>query len=179
MKKKNLFLSISLLFLGGINASEMARIRAKHLLASHDLGAVTLRHDGMSFHVRQGGALHKVESYDVDPVLRKVNKANLGAFLKAGKIGVVKMSDGSFALHSHIQGLGGGVFGANFGFFAGKFAVHFVGQGLIQVAALCTGPAYGVTLASLEACLLPEIEAFSNVVGCATGIATAVATGPV
>jgi len=108
MKKNNLFLSISLLFLSSASASEMARIRAKHLIASHELGAVTLRHDGMSFHVRQGDALHKVESYDVDPVLRKINKSNLGAYLKQGRIGVTKLSDGSFALRSHMQGLGGG-----------------------------------------------------------------------
>jgi hypothetical protein len=133
----------------------------------------------MSFHVRQGGALHKVESYDVDPTLRKIDKSNLAAYLKQGKIGVVKLSDGSFALRSQMQGLGGGILGGNFGFWLGKASVHFVGHGLIQVAALCSGPAYLVTLASLEATFLPEIEAASNIVGCAAGIAVATATGPV
>jgi len=118
--KKNIFLSISLLLISSLSASEMARIRAKHLLAPHDLGAVTLRHDGMSFHVRQGGALHKVESYDVDPVLRKVNKSNLGAYLKAGKISVARMSDGSFALRSHVKGLGGGPISGMIAYWATK-----------------------------------------------------------
>jgi hypothetical protein len=120
MKKNNLFLSISLLFLSSASASEMARIRAKHLYASHELGAVTLRHDGMSFHVRQGGALHKVESYDVDPTLRKINKSNLGAYLKQGRIGVTKLSDGSFALRSQMQGLGGGPISGMIAYWATK-----------------------------------------------------------
>jgi len=132
-----------------------------------------------SFAVLHEGKVSPVERHWLDRPLRKMNQEQLGSFLKTGYITAHKMDNGEFNLKSHGRLRGGGPAGATVGFYAGKFLVHFVGHGTMFVVACCTGPAFPVTLASLEATFLVPLEAASNVGGLAGGIAGGVVTGPV
>jgi hypothetical protein len=97
-----------------------------------------------------------------------------------GKFKVSKFSNGEYAVRADGDLKGGGALGATGGAIFGKFLVHFIGQGVIQIAAICTGPAYPATILALEAALLPTvIEPLSNVAAIGCGIAGGVATGPV
>lgn len=97
-----------------------------------------------------------------------------------GKLKVSKFNNGEYAIRAHGDLRGGGALGATGGALFGKFLVHFIGQGAIQVVALCTGPAYPATLVALEASVVPLIiEPLSNVAAVGFGVAGAVATGSV
>ena len=76
-----------------------------------------------------------------------------------------------------------GVGGALTGFWTAKFLTHLVGHGIIAgvtagVAIVCPPAAYTVGV-SLEYTFGPVIEATSNVMGLAGGIAGGTVTGPV
>lgn len=79
---------------------------------------------------------------------------------------------------------GGGVAGANAGFWTGKFAVHLAAQGTYLLIAggvsLVATPATGLAVYNaLQYTCAPVVEASSNAVGLSLGLATGVATGPV
>lgn len=147
---------------------------------THDLKELKLLHSSNSFSVFDKGKVKKVNPCWVDKEIRTVSVERLGKLLEHGYLSVNKMSDGEFKVQAHARGEGGGVLGATGGAIFGKFLVHFIGHGVIQIAALCTGPAYPVTVLALEAALLPiVIEPLSNVAAIGCGILGGVATGPV
>lgn len=78
------------------------------LLASHKLGAVQLEKDDKGFHILQNGKKTPVNSYDVDPLLRKMNCDQLKAFQKHGYVTGKKLSNGEYTIKAHVRGLGGG-----------------------------------------------------------------------
>jgi hypothetical protein len=126
----------------------------------------------------KGSKIRKINSYDVDPVLRKMNDEQLVKALVGAKIRVSQFSNKDYKLELAGGLKGGGVGGATLGFYAGKFLVHFIGHGTILVVSALTGPAAPATAAALEATFLPAIEAASNVGGIAGGIIGGTASGP-
>ena len=136
-------------------------------------------HTGKYFTVTDHDRSYKVGPEGLDNTLKNINKANLALFLKKGRIAPHKLSDGSYMLRGHVNGLGGGPTGAMIGSYVGKFTVHFLGHGAMFIAAACTGPAFPVTLAALEATFIAPLEAASNVGAVGGMIIGAVATGPV
>lgn len=132
------------------------------------------------FFVQSGEDVIKVKPHDIDKSIRSLSVKSLASFVAAGNsIRAHKFDNGEFSLAPYGKIHGGGPGGATAGFYIGKFATYFVCHGAIQVAALCTGPAYLVTLASLEGTFLPTIELASNTVALGTGMIGAVMTGPV
>lgn len=127
------------------------------------------------------GKISVVKDHHLDQSLRNISSDNIKRFLSEldGFVRVQKDETGDFHLESFMRLRGGGIFGANAGFYIGKFAVYFVAHGTIAIISACTGPAAGVTYAALEGTFAAPIEAASNVVGLGTGIAAAAATGPV
>ena len=143
------------------------------------LSGVELYHCNGQFVVGHEGSLCKVDINDVDAKLRNLTSDELENYAGMGKFLIKQYDNGQFSVKTAGGLNGGGAGGATAGFYIGKFLTHFVGQAGIQIAAICTGPAYPVTLAALEATCLPVIEAASNVVGLGCGVVGAVATGPV
>lgn len=144
MNKAAFITSTTLLLSIGCGASEVARIRSKHIIASHELGRVTLRHDGSLFTVQRGKESHKVASYDTDQVLRQLNKINLARYLQNGRIRVSKLSDGSFILRSHIDGLGAGPLSGQIAYWVTKSLCYGTAAAAAGTAVAATGGAAGV-----------------------------------
>lgn len=123
--------------------------------------------------------VQRIQRAHIDKELLDVPADKMEQVLQHMALRPVKMDNGKYVLHAHGRIKGGGVGGATFGFFAAKFAVHFVCHGVIFIVAACTGPAAPATAAAIEACALPFIESASNLAGLAGGIAGGVVTGPV
>jgi hypothetical protein len=138
-----------------------------------------LFHANGKFHIVYKDQAQVIDNHWVDKPLRGIDQEKLKKFLKNGYISVHKMDNGEFNLKSNMRITGGGVGGATVGFYAGKFSVYFVGHGAMYIAALCTGPAFPVTLAALESTFIVPLEAASNAAGLAGGMVGGVATGPV
>lgn len=149
------------------------------ILRTNDTGNCSLHYGINGFKVKEGSKCHAIESYDLDPELRQLNCTTMAKYLSVGKIKLSRGNDGSFMCRSHIDGKGGGVLGFWGGFFTGKFVTHFVCHGAILLAGACTGPAAPATIAALEATFFLPIGVAANTVGATTGMALAVATGPV
>jgi hypothetical protein len=70
-------------------------------------------HTGKYFTVTEHDISCKVGHESLDSTLKHVNKTNMAAFMKRGRISAHKMSDGSYTLRGHVNGLGGGpIFGS-------------------------------------------------------------------
>lgn len=99
-------------------------------------------------------------------------------------IQIFQFSNGEYGLHLKTRLVGGGAWGAIIGVVTGKFIVHAVG-GVVAGAAglgatLIAGPVAGWAVAAgTWGVIAPTVEATSTAVALATGIAGAVATGPV
>ena len=143
------------------------------------LGNLNLYHGKKGFYVRQDDKKQTIKKYFTDPMLRDITKTQLKAFLANGYLSINQMDDGEFSLKANGRIVGGGVIGASIGAFLGKAAVYVVGHGAIQIVAICTGPAYPITVLALEGCFAVPIEAASMAGAVAGGIALGVATGPV
>ena len=62
-----------------------------------------------AYHIFDEGKMHKVKSYDADPVLRRMNSLQLKKFVDAGcSIRAHKLNNGDYALRSFVPGKGGG-----------------------------------------------------------------------
>ena len=143
------------------------------------MGSLDLYHSKKGFYVRQDDKKQTIKKHFTDPMLRDITKPQLKAFLTAGYLTINQMEDGEYSLKAKGRMVGGGALGASIGAFLGKAAVYVVGHGAIQIVALCTGPAYPVTVLALEGCFAVPIEAASMAGAVAGGIALGVATGPV
>jgi hypothetical protein len=136
-------------------------------------------HTGKYFAVTQGDCSRRVTSDCMDNTVRNLNANNLCKFLEKGSLRATQMSDGNYMLRAHVDGKGGGVLGFWGGFFTGKFLTHFVCHGAIAIVSSFAGPAAPVVFGSLEATFMLPIGVAANTVGATTGMAMAVATGPV
>ena len=103
------------------------------------------------FLVACDGKISVIKDHHLDQSLRNISSENIKRFLSEldGFVRVQKDESGDFHLESFMRLRGGGIFGANFGFYAGKFTVHFLGHGTMLIIAGLTGPAAPATLASL------------------------------
>ncbi len=172
---KHLLLSLLLFPLAAMGM----QIEQHQISAPSALGVFKLLRTEDGFSVLKNNVEHEVKSHDIDPVLKKLTRDQLVTVLAGTRIRVTQFDNEDYKLALAGGLKGGGVGGATFGFYAGKFTVLFLGHGAMQVAALATGPAYFPTLAALEGCFALQLHAASNIVGLAGGIAGAVATGPV
>lgn len=174
------YIAIAILTIMSFNIFSMQRLGQTPLITSSKLEETLLMHVNKKFFIRHKGSTQLVQSAWVDKNLRNLTTLQLANYLKHGNmLDVNKADDGSFSIKEHIKAPGGGLGGATFGFYAGKFAVHFVGHGAMLIAAALTGPAAPATYLALEATFALPLEAASNVVAVGASIATAVATGPV
>lgn len=156
------------------------QIPSKNVRTHHIKDPISLYCDDEGFLVKKGDELVRVNNYDIDPTFRGRDMKDILKYTALdNKFRISECDNGEYKVSPASDLRGGGIFGAQGGFLLGKFLVHFVGQGVIQIAALCTGPAYPATVVALEATFLPFIEAASNVVALGTGVAGAVITGPV
>ena len=122
---------------------------------------------------------HVIEKAFMDKTARDMTKESLKHFVKTGYFALNQTNDGTFTLKTHYRLPGGGILGATIGAFLGKATVSIVGHGVIQLVALCTGPAYFPTMMALESCFGHAIEIASVKGAIAGGIALGTATGPV
>ncbi|MCL4275979.1 MAG: hypothetical protein KJZ77_19055 [Anaerolineales bacterium] len=171
-------ISLLLLLISSVSLSAM-ELAEYSVQAPRCLGDLKVIAADDGFYVQKGDLLTRVQNHDVDQILKDARKARAMKALKNSYISVSQYSNGDYKLKLNGRLNGGGLIGANVGFYAGKFAVHFIGHGTIAIVSACTGPAAAVTAASLEATFLPVIEGASNIVGLAAGIGLSVATGPV
>ena len=92
------------------------------------------------YRVFDGKEYHAVKSYDVDPMLRKIQARQLKKFIEnGGKIRPVKLDNGDYVLRANVPGLGGGIV---VGLLA-TFATAIVGTGATLVATVAAIPSTG------------------------------------
>ncbi len=150
------------------------------VMAPQKLGKVSLSVNAGEYSVLQAGKTHKIESYDVDPVLRKMDTKQLAKFQQNNSVAIGQLSDGSFKVDAKLGLKGGGVFGAWLGSTLGYGLVTLTGHGLIQIVSLCTGPLfYAPVSATLTKMFAIPIHAAASAAGIACGVSGAVVTGPV
>lgn len=146
---------------------------------------LTLVHENNNFRVESEEGSFPIQRCYMDKELRGISPdklakfATAGAYLQLNKF--ENSSDYTLRLNGRLNG--GGLLGANAGFYTGKFLVNLAGHGTIVIisagTAIVGGPAAGLAMAAaLEKTFALPIEAASNVVGLGTGIAGAVVTGP-
>lgn len=187
MKNKSIIFSFLALSIFSVHAMDLSLVssspkKVPSVRTFGDESRIQVFHHGKDFYIKenQNPELKCVHSYDVDPLLKKMNSEQLAQFQRAaGYIVAKRLSNGEYKLRARVNGVGGGILGAEVGFFAGKFAVHFVAHGAILIVGACTGPAAPATIAALECTFMPFIEATSNVAAIGTAIVVATATGPV
>lgn len=160
-------------------ALKKVRIDPSSVHASYTLGDVALYHGKKGFVVRQDDKKYVINECFMDSTARNLTREQLATFLTTGYFALNQANDGTFLLKAHQRVVGGGVIGASIGAFLGKAAVYVIGHGAIQIVAICTGPAYPVTVLALEGCFAVPIEAASMAGAIAGGMALGVATGPV
>jgi len=181
MSYKALYICIACSLVSGYSrADELSDVKMPATMQN-----ARLFHSENGFTVVQDGNEKNIQSCFVSPDIRNISPELLGKFIAADnylKLSELNNVNGSvdYKLDACSRLRGGGLTGAWLGAIAGKAVVHFVGHGAILLAGACTGPAMPVTVAALEAALLPTvIEPASNVAAIAGGIAGGVATGPV
>lgn len=140
---------------------------------------INVLHDKEGFMVADDSMITRVNTYDVAPMLRNMDPEKAAKVLSATKLKVTKLSNGEFLIDPHGELNGGGTVGAAIGFWVGKGTVYILGHGAIIAAGIGSGPwGFTATVASLEAQFAAPIEAASNQVALAAGLALGVATGP-
>lgn len=133
------------------------------------------------FLVSEGDRLTLVKDHNIDTSIRNISSINLKRFLAEydGYVRIQKDDEGDFHLESFCRLKGGGILGANVGWYVGKFAVYGVSYGALGLVAACTGPGFKVVFPALIKTFAAPIEYASNVAACGTAIASAAATGAV
>lgn len=119
-----------------------------------------------------------VEGKEAEEIIKKIQHASSPHYIR-----VKQMSDGNYSLQLCGRLLGGGIAGAQIGFWGGKFLTHFAIQSGVALATgvvfiICPPAAAPFCMAVKKTIAFPA-EALSNQVGLACGIAGAVTTGPV
>jgi hypothetical protein len=192
---KSSALVISIILSLGIQASQMLRPTGhgcqqhhfgnqvktvmKNRVATRDGSGPIIGHTGKYFAITDGDRSCRVTSDCMDNTVKHLNSNNLCKFLEKGSLKATKMSDGNYMLRAHVDGKGGGVLGFWAGYFSGKALTHFVCHGILLGVSSLAGPAAPAAFAALEATFMLPISVGANTVGATTGMALAVATGPV
>ena len=90
------------------------------LVATSSISGAVVSHTGKYFAVTESDRSFRVGREGLDNTLKNINKTNLGLFLKKGRIAPHKLSDGSYMLRGHVNGLGGGPMLASFSYWCVK-----------------------------------------------------------
>lgn len=173
---KSLFLSIvSFCFM------QAQQIDKKALCVPQRLGNISLCHDNNGFTVITNSQSIPIQPCFLDKELRGISKRKLSQIIAAGGyLSINKINEeNQYSLKLNGRLLGGGVVGANVGFWIGRLGTSFLGHGAILVAGALTGPAAPATILALEGSFGFYIESTANAAGLAGGILGAVITGPV
>lgn len=142
---------------------------------------ILLHHDG-DFHLIQKGKLSKIPFENMRGFKKKLSKDQFKGFLKnGGYLWLSKNDQDDYFVEAKMRGLGGGIGGANAGFWAGKFLTYLVVHGAIAIVTVpvsIVNPIAGAALhGSIYSTISIPVEAVSNTVGLAAGLAGGVATG--
>lgn len=140
---------------------------------------VDLLLDQEGFMVKSGELVTRVQKHDTHPVLRKANIKTLAKYGAHNKFVVRNFDNGHYSVEPASELRGGGAIGAVIGSTLGYGLVTFVGHGCIQIAGICSGPAYYPVVASLEKMCAVPIHLAATKAGVAGGVIGGVATGPV
>lgn len=121
---------------------------------------------------------------ETEEILEILMQAGVMGASKSNYILITQAHDGTYILHAKSRMLGGGIWGAWAGCFAGKFIVHISAQAAIMVVSgavsLVATPAAGAAVyVALTKTTAIAVEATSIAAGLAGGIAGGVITGPV
>ncbi|KIX85660.1 hypothetical protein KG892_01300 [Vermiphilus pyriformis] len=183
MFKHIIFFSFLSFSIQAMEKHQSIEFSGRSVLASSILGNIRVRYNGINYSVINNEKEVQVPMYSVDALLRKMKPEHLKKFITCGYIKVKRFEDGCYALESRIRGEGGGILGANVGFWTGKFITHLVAQTGIAIAttgvAIVCPPAATPFFYAAQATIAPAVEAASNVVGLGIGIVGAATTGPV
>lgn len=124
-----------------------------------------------SFYALQGDRVTKIKNYDVDPLLKKLNKKQLANFLKSGYIKVSQAGE-DLKLEGMPRGKGGGPIAGMCAAWMVRAIMYTggatVGGGAIVVSTATTGPG-GVALAGAT------VPAWAAYMATTEGAATAAA----
>ena len=143
---------------------------------SHDIELIC---DNNGFLIKNGEDFKRIEPCNTDKLFRDLGLKDTIKYAFQGRFKVIGIENGNYKIDALMGLKGGGVFGANFGFWFGKFIVHFLSHGAIAIISAFTGPASYVTALSLEGTFITGIETASNVSAVACGIFFGTLTGPV
>lgn len=167
------------------SVSNTEKFVIKHSALSYpdDLKVEELYHDEQGFHVLCNNEIQDIEHGFVDSLIRNMDNQQLAYFQEIGQIEICPSTEGLFSLKAYVLLKGGGLFGANAGFWFGKIVTYLIAHGTIAAVSGTVGifcPSAGWTVASaLEKALFIPIEKASNAVGIGLGIAGGTLTGPV
>lgn len=124
-------------------SDHIVKIENENIFASHALKKLDLYYDGSDFKICHNKRMYTVENHELDPTLRKINASNIQQFLKVGSIRVSQLSDGRFALKSHIKGLCGGPVSGAVAYWATKTICYGTAVAAAESAKVITGGAAG------------------------------------
>lgn len=160
--------------------NELIVLTSKSVITSSDLDGIKILHLNNQFLALQQDKLSIISDNHIDSSLRQISSVNLKKFLAEhdGYVKIQKDDEGDFHLEAFLRLRGGGILGANVGWYVGKFAVYGVSYGALGLVAACTGPGFKVVFPALIKTFAAPIEYASNVAACGTAIASAAATGP-
>lgn len=90
------------------------------LLVAKSASCALVGHTGKYFTVTENDRSYRVGRESLDGTLRNINASNLLRFMQKGRISTHKLSDGSYMLRGHVNGLGGGPMLASFAYWCTK-----------------------------------------------------------
>ena len=182
MNIKSITLSLlSLISLSSYGMNSFSQLGQESIHIPEHLGNVEVTYEDKSFYVTDYEKVEtiKVKPYDVDKMLRGIDKKKMLNFLKKGYLVIGRSDNGDYTVKANMRLNGGGILGAHYGFIAGKFAVSLVGHTALLGASFIAGPAQPAALLALESTFGPFIEGASLTVGLGCGIAGGAATGAI
>ncbi len=166
-------------------------------LASHKLGNIDLIRTDKGYEILKANKRIQVKDYDIDPLLKKLDKKKLATFFSEGHgyTEVSQLSNGDYKVRAHVRGQGGGAAFGAFVYWATKSLCYgtiaagvsaglvatggMAGGAIAGAATLSAGPgtavvagAIGANAAASQAAMLGATCAV-NSVGVA-GVATAI-----
>jgi len=141
----------------------------------------TLNISAHDFSIIKGKQAIPVRSEHLDSILRTINsEQDFTDYVNAGNgFRAYKDEESNYRLESKIGLRGGGIGGANVGFWLGKGLTYAVGYGLVNTVAAFSGSAAPGVVPAANLMAAPVIEAWSNSVGIGFGILGGLFTGPV
>jgi hypothetical protein len=172
--------SLLILFSLTLLADDICHINQKAFFIKHDIAPTEFYRQNKNYIAVRADKAQKLESHQVDSLLRSMDNDQLEKFLGsgAGYISVHENNGGEISLKAHVRGLGGGPAGATAGVIVGKFLTYGICYGGIYVASLVAGPGSSVVALAAGKTASPFIELLSNKVAISCGILGAILTGP-